>query len=68
MTSFDHQLYAQVGDRRIPDADQWEESIRHAGHKIDIKRAAGIIAGDQHVYSRQLEGELPNQDTLLKLG
>lgn len=68
VASFDHRLYAQVGEQRIPESEQWQESARHAGHKIDLKRAAGIIAGDQHVYFRELEGELPNQDTLLKLG
>ena len=68
VAEFNHQLYAQVGERRIPQAEEWNESKHHAGHKIDIKRAAGIIAGDQHVYSRQIEGEFPNQDTLLKFG
>jgi hypothetical protein len=65
---FDHLLYAQVGERHIADADQWHESARHAGGSVDIKRTAGTIAGDQHVYCKQMNGKLPNLDTLLKFG
>ena len=62
---FDHFLYAQMGERL--GAEDWSESPGHANGHVDIKRAAGIVAGDQHLYCRQLRGMLPNQDTLLRL-
>jgi hypothetical protein len=65
---FDHRLYTQVGDKHIPVADQWDESPAHAQTRIDIKRSAGLIVGDQHLYCRTMRGKLPNQDTLLKFG
>ena len=65
---FDHQLYAQTGERHMLAAETWTESSSLAERKMDIKRAGGIIAGDQHIHYRQLKGKLPNQDTLLKFG
>lgn len=65
---FNHRLYAQVGDKHIAAADQWHESPAHAQTKVDIKRSAGLIVGDQHLYGREMRGKLPNQDTLLKFG
>ncbi len=63
---FDHRLYAQVGDKHIPAADQWDESPAHAQTKIEVKKSAGLIAGDQHIYCREMRGKLPNRDTMLK--
>lgn len=65
---FNHRLYAQVGDKHIPVAERWHESPAHAQTKVDIKRSAGLIVGDQHLYCREMRGKLPNQDTLLKFG
>ncbi len=65
---FDHTLFAQTGDRHPQGAEAWAESQALAGREVDIKRAAGIVAGDQHVYYRTLKGKLPNQDTVLKFG
>jgi len=65
---FDHTLFAQTGERHLQGAEQWTESQGLAGRKVDIKRTAGIVDGDQHVYYRKLKGKLPNQDTILKFG
>ena len=62
---FDHVLFAQVGDRG--GTTDWFESPGYATGRIDLKRAAGIIADNQHLYCRMLKGKLPNQDTLLTL-
>ena len=66
--AFDHFLYAQVGDKHITTTDTWHESPAHAQTKVDVKKSAGLIVGDQHIYCREMRGQLPNQDTLLKFG
>lgn len=65
---FNHFLYAQVGDKHISTTDIWHESPAHAQTKVDVKKSAGLIVGDQHIYCREMRGKLPNQDTLLKFG
>jgi hypothetical protein len=63
--AFDHDLYAQVGKEG---AGTWNESPGLAGRHVDIKRAMGLVDGQQHLYHRALNGVLPNQDTLLNVG
>lgn len=62
---FDHDLYAQVGKEG---AGMWNESPGLAGRHVDIKRAMGLVDGQQHLYHRSMKGLLPNQDTLLNVG
>lgn len=63
--TFDHDLYAQVGKEG---AGMWNESPGLAGRHVDIKRAMGLVDGQQHLYHRSMKGLLPNQDTLLNVG
>ena len=65
---FDHFLYAQTGERHFLRAEEWKESVGLAWKGIDVRRAKGTVAEEQHVYCSQLRGKLPNQDTLLKFG
>jgi hypothetical protein len=59
---FDHVLYCQASGQDIL---QWKESIRPAGSFLDVKKAAGIVDKDAHVYRLILRGRKTNQDTYL---
>ncbi len=63
--AFDHDLYAQVGKEG---AGTWNESPGLASRHVDIKRAMGLVDGQQHLYHRSMSGLLPNEDTLLNVG
>ena len=60
---FDHMLYVQPTGGRAPRT--WEESPQPAGMFMDVKRAKGLIAADDHVYRQPIRGKQKNQDTLV---
>ena len=61
---FDHQLYAQVGTAysRLTD---WRESEQVASSFTDISRCQGILDPSAHVYLKQMNGMLKNEDVVV---
>jgi hypothetical protein len=35
---------------------------------MQVDKTKGVIEADQHCYQSQLHGQLPNRDTILKIG
>lgn len=64
---FDHSLYCQVGRSGLRSLVSWEESNAPADNFIEIGRAQGLVTADQHVRRRKLIGNLPNEDTWLRV-
>lgn len=64
---FDHNLYCQPGENSPLKLADWRESDRHAQKFLDIKKAGGVVAVNEHCYKLQLNGELPNTDTCVEL-
>lgn len=64
---FDHSLYCQVGRIGLRSFFSWEESQAPADNFITIERAQGLVTADQHVRRRKLIGNLPNEDTWLRV-
>jgi hypothetical protein len=67
---FDHTLYCQLPPQRHGGtgfAGTWQESDDVARGFVDTERAAGLVAGGDHVYLRTLRGSLENRDTLVEL-
>ena len=64
---FDHVLYCQPSESASLKLVDWEESPKHAGRFMDLKKSAGLIVADQHCYKRELNGLLANRDTFVEL-
>jgi hypothetical protein len=74
---FDHALYFQtkraVADPHAlagsrPRAGRWlETSAREAGRCVNVHRARGMVWGGEKCFRLNLRGDLPNQDTLIRL-
>jgi hypothetical protein len=64
---FDHALYCQPAEAAALKLADWEESEKHASRFMDLKKAAGIIAPDEHCYKRELRGMLANKDTVVEI-
>jgi hypothetical protein len=60
---FDHTLYLQPSGSRAP--RNWEESPQPAGMFMNVEKAKGLIAADEHVYRLRITGRQKNQDTLV---
>jgi hypothetical protein len=74
---FDHVLYvqdprlqrsakggfAQAADPKVP----LTSSLHPVGSRLDVQRAQGIVQPDAPGYRLLLRGQLPNQDTLLRI-
>ncbi|MBY0231956.1 MAG: hypothetical protein K2W96_21950 [Gemmataceae bacterium] len=58
---FDHVLYCQASGGE--DMLKWEESPGIGSGIVDVKKAAGLIDGDSHVYRLRLKGRRANEDT-----
>jgi hypothetical protein len=66
---FDHVLYCQPhGDDHPTFEHKWVESQGHASQFIEIGKSKGLVEADQHCYKREMHGQLPNQDTVVKVG
>jgi hypothetical protein len=66
---FSHTLYFQT-DRTlaVPEANRWEESPGIAGETVEIARAQGLVAEDQHLYRQSFHGPHPNRDVTVLVG
>lgn len=63
---FDHALYCQQNEGEVLGLlNGWRESPQHAREFVDIERAKGIVAADEHCYLMRLHGDLKNEDTLV---
>lgn len=62
---FDHALYLQTSNRDRQNAmlDKWRESGRPGGQIVDAAKAKGLVDAAEHVFYRELRGELKNADT-----
>jgi hypothetical protein len=66
--NFDHVLYGQPhGDDHPAFGHKWVESHGHASQFVQVGKSKGLVEADQHCYKREMHGELPNQDTVVKL-
>jgi hypothetical protein len=63
---FDHALYCQTGPEEELALTSWIESNRPAGTFMKTDEAKGLIDGERHCYMKELHGDLPNRDTLLR--
>jgi hypothetical protein len=59
---FDHALYCQVTSENTL---KWRESEGIASSIVDVKKAAGVIDPDGHIYRLTIKGKQDNQDTWL---
>jgi hypothetical protein len=65
---FDHVLYCQPhGDNYPAFGGKWEESHGHAKQFVQVKKSKGVVEAAEHCYKRELHGQLPNRDTIVKL-
>ncbi len=65
---FDHALYCQPhGHHYFALGDAWAESYGLANSFMHMNKAKGLIEPDQHCYKRELHGQLPNRDTILRI-
>jgi len=46
----------------------WTESHVLANTHMDLEKSEGFIAGDAHIYRRQISGLHPNKDVILTWG
>jgi hypothetical protein len=66
--NFDHTLYCQPhGDHHLALGGGWEESQGHASRFMRVNKTKGVVEDHQHCYKRELHGEMPNRDTLVKI-
>lgn len=66
---FSHTLYLQTeGAIAGPEVGRWEESPGEASRTVEVARAQGLVAGDQHLYKRTIRGAQPNRDTVVGVG
>ena len=63
---FDHALYCQTGPEEELALTAWLESSRPANAFMRSGEANGLIDSERHCYMKELHGELPNRDTLLR--
>lgn len=63
--NFDHALYCQFGRDHLASIRGWTESRQPAGMFLDKKKSAGLIAPDDHVYQKIMQGEFKNTDVLV---
>lgn len=61
---FHHTLYCQV-PAQTRAMIHWVESPALARTFVDVKKTAGIIVGDSHIYRMKLDGLMKNQDTVI---
>ena len=65
---FDHALYCQPhGDHHLALGGAWQESQGHARRFMQVNQTKGVIEADQHCYKRELHGQLPNRDTVVRI-
>lgn len=64
---FDHSLYCQVAKAGLRSLVSWEESQAPADNFVMTDRTQGLVAPAQHVRRRKLVGNLPNEDTWLRV-
>jgi hypothetical protein len=65
---FDHALYCQPqGNHHLALGADWEESHSLANSFMQVNKTKGLIEADQHCYKRELHGQLPNRDTLVRM-
>jgi hypothetical protein len=57
---FDHALYCQVTMESVL---KWKESTKLAGEIVDMKKSAGLIDKDGHIYQLIIKGRKDNVDT-----
>lgn len=77
VAEFDHHLYCQPGvmygnQAKVEhfleqNGDDWEAAAKRAGGHVDIQRAAGLVAGNDLVFRRRIEGDFENEDVLVSL-
>jgi hypothetical protein len=60
---FDHTLYIQPRTDQKLEVLGWLESASPAMNFMQIKKAKGVIAANEHCYRQKLRGMLANQDT-----
>ena len=66
---FDHTLYCQPHqDQHFSLGRAWQESDGPANRFMQVDKTRGVIEADQHCYQCKLHGQLPNRDTILKIG
>jgi hypothetical protein len=66
---FDHTLYCQPHqDHHLALGRAWKESDGPANRFVQVDKTKGVIEADQHCYQCKLHGQLPNRDTILKIG
>jgi hypothetical protein len=63
---FDHSLYCQVAKGGLHSVTRWEESVQPAGRYVDVKLAQNLVVGERHLYRRQMNGNLSNEDVVLR--
>jgi hypothetical protein len=64
---FDHALYCQPSEEARPEVLAWAESSGHPSSFMKVKKTRDIVLRSQHVYKRQMWGELSNEDVVLKV-
>ena len=62
---FDHTLYCQHAAGDAFGMLGWRESSGPARRVLQMNKAKGLIAGDEHCYQRPLRGQLKNHDFVL---
>lgn len=64
---FDHSLFCQAGKIALRSLFSWDESQAPADNFVTIERTQGLVTPLQHVRRRRLVGNLPNEDTWLRV-
>jgi hypothetical protein len=65
VAEFDHTLYAQFDPDHRFNINDWTESMQPAGMFMEIRRCAGVVDDNSHVYMQQLSGEQENKDIIV---
>lgn len=60
---FDHSLYCQSPSTEI--ATTWTESAHLAQYSVKCSKASGAVRPKQHIYKKELKGELKNEDVVI---
>ena len=64
---FDHTLYCQQSEHEQVTVRDWRESEGNAGKFVKVKQTKELILANHHCYQKKMRGNLPNQDTYVKV-
>ena len=64
---FDHTLYCQQSEHEQVTVRDWRESAGNAGKFMKSDKSKGLILANHHCYQKKMLGNLPNEDTYVKV-